>query len=54
MTTEKLDNAAATAIVGQKVLPGREREFEAWQEDLNAAAAHVHLVRPWKRGLEIR
>ncbi|MEU9499344.1 antibiotic biosynthesis monooxygenase [Streptomyces sp. NPDC048196] len=40
MTTEKLDDAAATAIVGQKVLPGREREYEAWQEDVNAAAAH--------------
>ncbi|SEE11180.1 hypothetical protein SAMN05216532_6967 [Streptomyces sp. 2231.1] len=30
---------AATAIIGQKVLPGMEREFEAWQENLNAAAA---------------
>ncbi|MFI0789235.1 antibiotic biosynthesis monooxygenase [Streptomyces lydicus] len=39
MTTEKLDGAA-TAIVGQKVLPGREQEYEAWQEDVNAAAAH--------------
>ncbi|MFI1618840.1 antibiotic biosynthesis monooxygenase [Streptomyces lydicus] len=55
MTTEKLDNAAATAIVGQKVLPGCEREFEAWQEDLNAAAAHypgflgAELSRPTAR-----
>ncbi|MGY4959501.1 antibiotic biosynthesis monooxygenase [Streptomyces sp. 900105245] len=31
--------AAATAIIGQKVLPGMEREFETWQENLNAAAA---------------
>ena len=39
MTTEKLENAAATVIIGQKVLPGREREFEKWQEGLNSAAS---------------
>ncbi|MER5377145.1 antibiotic biosynthesis monooxygenase [Streptomyces sp. NPDC002553] len=40
MKTEKNVAAAATAIIGQKVLPGMEREFESWQEDLNAAAAY--------------
>ncbi|MFF4799071.1 antibiotic biosynthesis monooxygenase [Streptomyces sp. NPDC001351] len=40
MNTEKNVAAAATAIIGQKVLPGMEREFESWQEDLNAAAAY--------------
>ncbi|MET8956611.1 antibiotic biosynthesis monooxygenase [Streptomyces sp. NPDC004393] len=40
MNTEKNVAAAATAIIGQKVLPGSEREFESWQENLNAAAAY--------------
>ncbi|MFI1395977.1 antibiotic biosynthesis monooxygenase [Streptomyces sp. NPDC020681] len=40
MKTEKLDESAATAIIGQRVVPGLEQEYEAWQEDLNAAAAH--------------
>ncbi|MFF4960023.1 antibiotic biosynthesis monooxygenase [Streptomyces sp. NPDC001222] len=40
MNTRKNIAAAATAIIGQKVLPGSEREFESWQEDLNAAAAY--------------
>lgn len=39
MNTEKLEDAAATVIIGQKVLPGLEREYETWQEDVNAAAA---------------
>ncbi|KUO07793.1 antibiotic biosynthesis monooxygenase [Streptomyces sp. DSM 15324] len=39
MTTEEHTSAAATAIIGQRVLPGMERAYEAWQEDLNAAAA---------------
>ncbi|MGW0700351.1 antibiotic biosynthesis monooxygenase [Streptomyces sp. NPDC002867] len=39
MNTEKLDEAAATAIIGQKVLSGLEQEYETWQEELNAAAA---------------
>ncbi|QHA03014.1 antibiotic biosynthesis monooxygenase [Streptomyces broussonetiae] len=39
MNTQKNVAAAATAIIGQNVLPGMDREFEAWQEDLNAAAA---------------
>ncbi|MGW2559443.1 antibiotic biosynthesis monooxygenase [Streptomyces sp. NPDC001514] len=39
MNTDKLEEIAATAIIGQKVLPGLEREFKTWQEELNAAAA---------------
>lgn len=39
MNTEQNVAAAATAIIGQKVLPGMDREFESWQERLNAAAA---------------
>ncbi|MEU8690687.1 antibiotic biosynthesis monooxygenase [Streptomyces sp. NPDC048665] len=31
--------AAATAIIGQKVLPGAEEDFASWQADLNTAAA---------------
>ncbi|MFJ4031444.1 antibiotic biosynthesis monooxygenase [Streptomyces griseoluteus] len=40
MNSERNVAAAATAIIGQKVLPGMERKFESWQEDLNAAAAY--------------
>ncbi|MGW3069184.1 antibiotic biosynthesis monooxygenase [Streptomyces sp. NPDC001130] len=40
MNTQRNVAAAATAIIGQKVLPGREQEFQKWQEDLNAAAAY--------------
>jgi antibiotic biosynthesis monooxygenase (ABM) superfamily enzyme len=39
MNTEKLQEAEATVIIGQKVLPGLEREYEAWQESVNVAAA---------------
>ncbi|GAA2315897.1 antibiotic biosynthesis monooxygenase [Streptomyces caniferus] len=39
MTAERPTGAEATVIIGQKVRPGLEREFEAWQEDVNAAAA---------------
>lgn len=39
MSTEELQDAAATVIIGQKILPGMEREYKAWQEDVNAAAA---------------
>ncbi|MFD5396180.1 antibiotic biosynthesis monooxygenase [Streptomyces sp. NPDC127097] len=39
MTAEKPAGAEATVIIGQKVRAGLEREFEAWQEELNAAAA---------------
>ncbi|MFF5015353.1 antibiotic biosynthesis monooxygenase [Streptomyces sp. NPDC001165] len=40
MSTGKSVAAAATAIIGQKVLPGMEREFESWQKDLNTAASY--------------
>ncbi|WP_438309758.1 antibiotic biosynthesis monooxygenase [Streptomyces sp. HUAS TT3] len=39
MDTDKHEDAAATAIIGQKVLPGREQEYEKWQDEVNAAAA---------------
>ncbi|WP_395371033.1 antibiotic biosynthesis monooxygenase [Streptomyces tubercidicus] len=39
MTTEMPAGAEATVIIGQKVRPELEREFAAWQEDVNAAAA---------------
>ncbi|WP_327433903.1 antibiotic biosynthesis monooxygenase [Streptomyces sp. NBC_01236] len=39
MNTEKLQEAEATVILGQKVLSGMEREYERWQESVNAAAA---------------
>ncbi|MEU1199758.1 antibiotic biosynthesis monooxygenase [Streptomyces sp. NPDC005813] len=40
MNAERNLAATATAIIGQKVLPGMEQEFESWQEDLNTAAAY--------------
>lgn len=40
MNTEKHQDSMATAIIGQKVLPGAEREYETWQENVNAAAAN--------------
>ncbi|WP_336113106.1 antibiotic biosynthesis monooxygenase [Streptomyces sp. PTD9-10] len=40
MNTEKNVASAATAIIGQKVLPGVDQEFESWQEGLNGAAAY--------------
>lgn len=39
MITEKHADAAATVILGRKVRPGLEREYEEWQEGVNAAAA---------------
>ncbi|MER7463141.1 antibiotic biosynthesis monooxygenase [Streptomyces sp. NPDC097981] len=39
MDTAKHDDATATAIIGQKVRPGLEREYETWQENVNAAAS---------------
>ncbi|GAB7104097.1 hypothetical protein JCM4814A_24110 [Streptomyces phaeofaciens JCM 4814] len=39
MSTEQREGAAATAIISQKVLPGREREYASWQKSVNAAAA---------------
>lgn len=32
-------DASATVIIGRKVLPGREREYEEWQHRVNTAAA---------------
>ncbi|MDX2675471.1 antibiotic biosynthesis monooxygenase [Streptomyces sp. NY05-11A] len=52
MSSEQHEGATATAIISQKVLPGREREYEKWQEDVNAAAADypgylgVEVTRP--------
>ena len=40
MTTEKVTDNAATVIIGQKVRPGHEKAFLAWQHGLNAAASH--------------
>jgi antibiotic biosynthesis monooxygenase (ABM) superfamily enzyme len=39
MDTRKSSDTAATVIIGQKVRPGAEREFEAWQQDMNSQAA---------------
>ncbi|KPH98959.1 Antibiotic biosynthesis monooxygenase [Actinobacteria bacterium OV450] len=39
MNAAQHEDATATAIIGQKVLPGLDREYEAWQEEVNAAAA---------------
>ncbi|MFC0450981.1 antibiotic biosynthesis monooxygenase [Rhodococcus jostii] len=38
--TEKSTGSAATVIIGQKVRAGSEEAFEAWQQDMNAAASH--------------
>ncbi|MGW2045294.1 antibiotic biosynthesis monooxygenase [Streptomyces sp. NPDC001858] len=54
MSTEQHAGAAATAIIGQKVLPGLEQQYASWQEDVNAAAADyagylgVEVSRPTK------
>lgn len=39
MTTDQQRDSAATVIIGRKVRPGMEREYERWQEGVNAAAA---------------
>ena len=39
MDAKKTSDTAATVIIGQKVRPGREREFEAWQQDMNHEAS---------------
>ncbi|MFJ5548888.1 antibiotic biosynthesis monooxygenase [Streptomyces sp. NPDC093225] len=49
MDTDKHDDAVATAIIGQKVLPGREGAYEAWQDEVNAAAARY----PGYLGVEV-
>ncbi|WP_329315793.1 MULTISPECIES: hypothetical protein [unclassified Streptomyces] len=38
MNATRHEDATATAIIGQKVLPGLEKEYEPWQENVNAAA----------------
>ncbi|MGW8779924.1 antibiotic biosynthesis monooxygenase [Streptomyces sp. NPDC055796] len=39
MTTGQQADAAATVIIGHKVLPGMDQEYEKWQEGVNAAAS---------------
>lgn len=39
MDSRKSTDTAATVIIGQKVRRGYEREFEAWQLDMNSRAA---------------
>lgn len=39
MDSRKSTDTAATVIIGQKVRPGYEQEFEAWQLDMNSRAA---------------
>ena len=39
MDLKKSAGTAATVIIGQKVRPGCEQEFEAWQVDVNSKAA---------------
>lgn len=40
MTTEERTRDTATVIIGQRVRPGFESEFTAWQEEINVAASH--------------
>ncbi|KPI25664.1 antibiotic biosynthesis monooxygenase [Streptomyces sp. NPDC054962] len=39
MSTDQHQDAAVTAIIGQKVLSGFEQQYESWQRDVNTAAA---------------
>ncbi len=39
MDTKKPTDTAATVIIGQKVRPGSERDFEAWQQEMNREAS---------------
>ena len=39
MQTQNATENAVTVIIGQRVHPGREKDFLAWQQDLNDAAA---------------
>ncbi|MFG2878912.1 antibiotic biosynthesis monooxygenase [Streptomyces sp. NPDC048337] len=39
MTTDEQAEAAATVIIGHRVRPGMELEYEKWQESVTAAAA---------------
>ena len=49
MDTHRSTDTAATVIIGQKVRPGFERDFEAWQLTMNSRAA----VYPGFLGAEI-
>ncbi|MEU6294022.1 antibiotic biosynthesis monooxygenase [Streptomyces erythrochromogenes] len=49
MDTDRRESGAATVIIGHKIFPGLEREYEAWQEGVNAAAARY----PGHLGAEI-
>ena len=40
MDTERATDNAATVIIGQRVRPGSEQAFTAWQHGLNEAASH--------------
>lgn len=40
MQTQNSTENAVTVIIGQRVHPGREQQFLAWQNDLNEAASH--------------
>jgi uncharacterized protein len=39
MDTTRATDAAATVIIGQRVRPGQEHAFEAWQQNMNREAA---------------
>ena len=39
MTTERVVDNAATVIIGERVRPGREKAFVAWQQEVNSAAS---------------
>lgn len=39
MDTRKSTDTAATVIIGQKMRPGCEQDFEAWQHDMNLEAS---------------
>ena len=40
MDTDRATDNAATVIIGQRVRPGSEQAFTAWQHELNEAASH--------------
>ena len=40
MDTKKPPDTAATVIIGERVRPGSEQEYIAWQHELNDAASH--------------
>ena len=39
MTADNVTDSAATVIIGQRLRPGCDEEFLAWQHDLNTAAS---------------